>query len=316
TGQLSRPAVDRIEGADRFAGPIFHSARWDHDVELEGKRVAVIGTGASTIQIVPAIADQVAQLDVYQRSAPYVMPKKDRAYRGWEKRLFRWFPPARLLVRLQQYLFYEFGTAALTRFRRLGRFGVRMFEQNLTEHVSDPELRRQLTPSDAFGCKRLLVSSEYLPTFVRANVALLTGGVRELTEDGVVAEDGTVRPADVVVLSTGFESTRFLAPMEVRGSDGRELNEAWRRGAEAYLGMTVAGFPNFFIMYGPNTNLGSGSVISVLECQLPYILDAVDTLSLRGGWMSVRPEVQEAFDREIQERLAGSVWMTGCNNWY
>ena len=192
----------------------------------------------------------------------------------------------------------------------------RVFEQNLDKQVSDPELRRRLTPTDAFGCKRLLVSSEYLPTLQRSDVELVTHGVRELTEDAVVADDGTGRPADVVMLSTGFESTRFLAPMEVRGSDGRELNEVWRDGAEAYLGMAVAGFPNFFILYGPNTNLGSGSVISVLECQLPYILDAVDTLAKRGGWMSVRPEIQQAFDREIQERLADSVWMTGCNNWY
>ena len=315
-GQLSRPALDRIEGADRFAGPIFHSARWDHSVDLAGKRVAVIGTGASTIQIVPSIADRVGQLDVYQRSAPYVMPKKDRAYRDWEKRLFRWLPPVRLLVRLRQYLFYEFGTAALIRFKGLGRFGVRMFEQQLEQQVSDPELRRALTPVDTFGCKRLLISSDYLATFERPNVELITQGVQELTEDGVLAEDGTVRPADVVVLSTGFESTRFLAPMEVHGSDGRELNEAWRRGAEAYLGMSVAGFPNFFITYGPNTNLGSGSVISVLESQIAYIVDAVRRLARRGGWMSVRPEVQQAFDRELQERLADSVWMTGCSNWY
>src|SRR5262249_60290051 len=137
----------------------------------------------------------------------------------------------------------------------------------------------------------------------------------ELPRPGGVPEARTARPADVIVLSTGFESTRFLAPMEIRGRDGLDLNDAWREGANAYLGMTVAGFPNLFVMYGPNTNLGSGSIISVLECQLPYILDAVDTLSLRGGWMSVRPEVQEAFDREIQERLGGSVWMTGRDNW-
>jgi cation diffusion facilitator CzcD-associated flavoprotein CzcO/acetyl esterase/lipase len=315
-GQLSRPAVNRIAGAERFGGPIFHSSRWDHGVDLEGKRVAVIGTGASTIQIVPAIADRVGQLDVYQRSAPFVMPKKDRPYRDWEKRLFRRFPPARLLQRLQQYLYYEFGTAALVQFKSLGRVGARMFERQLAEQVSDPELRSALTPTDTFGCKRLLVSSEYLGTFERPDVELITQGVRELTESGVVAGDGTERPTDVVVLSTGFESTRFLAPMEVRGEDGRELTEAWRGGAEAYLGTTVAGFPNLFIMYGPNTNLGSGSIISVLESQIAYIVDAVRTLERRGGWMSVRPEVQKEFDREIHERLSTSVWMTGCNNWY
>jgi cation diffusion facilitator CzcD-associated flavoprotein CzcO/acetyl esterase/lipase len=245
-GQLSRPATSRIQGAEHFAGPIFHSARWDHDLDLHGKRVAVIGTGASTIQIVPAIADRVGRLDVYQRSAPYVIPRKDRGYRGWEKWVFRRFPPARLLQRARQYMIYEFFSAAFNQFKPLGRLGVRMFERHLEKQVSDPELRRALTPSHAFGCKRVLVSSDYLPTFERPNVELIRDGVRELTGEGVVADDGTERPTDVVVLSTGFESTRFLAPMEIRGLGGQELNEAWRGGSEAYLGMTVAGFPNLF----------------------------------------------------------------------
>jgi cation diffusion facilitator CzcD-associated flavoprotein CzcO/acetyl esterase/lipase len=315
-GQLSRPALTRIEGTERFAGPVFHSARWDHEAELAGKRVAVIGTGASTIQIVPSIVDRVAQLDVYQRSAPYVMPKKDRAYRPWEKRLFRVLPPVRLLHRLAQFLFYELGTAALIQFKSLGRLGRRAFERQLVQQVSDPELRRALTPADTFGCKRLLISSDYLATFERPNVELISQGVRELTPEAVIAEDGTERPTDVVVLSTGFETTHFLAPMEIHGQGGRELNEVWDGGAEAYLGMAVAGFPNLFIMYGPNTNQGSGSVITQLESQMRYILDAIETLQRRGGWMSVRPDVQAAFDREIQERLADTVWQTGCRSWY
>jgi cation diffusion facilitator CzcD-associated flavoprotein CzcO/acetyl esterase/lipase len=314
-GQLSRPATTRIPNAERFKGPIFHTARWDHDADIEGKRVAVIGTGASTIQVVPAIARRVGQLDVYQRSAPYVIPKKDRPYRAWEQRLFRWFPLAIRLARFNQWLFFEIFIAAFNQFRGIGRLGVRMFESNLDDQVSDPELKRALTPDHVLGCKRVLISPDYYSTLERPNVELVTQGVRELTKSGVVAEDGTERPADVIVLSTGFESTRFLAPMEIRGRDGRDLNEVWRKGANAYLGMTVAGFPNLFVMYGPNTNLGSGSIIFQLESQMAYIADAVERLR-RGGLLSVRAEVQQAFDSEMQTRLSTSVWQTGCNNWY
>jgi cation diffusion facilitator CzcD-associated flavoprotein CzcO len=315
-GQLSRPALTRVPGAERFCGAIFHTARWDHDVELEGKRVAVIGTGASTVQVVPSIAPRVAQLDVYQRSAPYVIPKQDRAYRDWERWLFRVFPPARLLQRFRQWLFFELFISAFNQFKPVGRLGVRMFQRQLEEQVQDPELRRALTPDHVLGCKRVLISSDYLPTFERDNVELVPKAVRELTEMGVVDEDGTERPVDVIVLSTGFETTRFLAPMEIRGRGGAELSEAWREGAGAYLGMTVAGFPNLFVMYGPNTNLGSGSIIVQLESQISYILDAVERLRRSGGWLAVRPEVQRDFDREMQRRLSTSVWMTGCNNWY
>ena len=315
-GQLSRPAMTRIEGAERFRGPIFHTASWDHDVEIDGKRVAVIGTGASTIQVVPAIAGRVAQLDVYQRSAPYVIPKKDRAYTPWERRLFRWFPPARRLARFTQWLTFEIFISAFNQFRGMGRIAVRMFEHNLDDQVSNPELKRALTPDHVLGCKRVLISPDYYSTLERPNVELVTQGVRELTKSGVVAEDGSERPADVIVLSTGFESTQFLAPMEIRGHDGRDLNEAWREGANAYLGMTVAGFPNLFVMYGPNTNLGSGSIIFQLESQMAYIADAVERLRRTGGVLSVRREVQQSFDSEMQSRLSTSVWQTGCHNWY
>jgi cation diffusion facilitator CzcD-associated flavoprotein CzcO/acetyl esterase/lipase len=315
-GQLSRPALSRIEGAERFEGPIFHTARWDHEVELEGKHVAVIGTGASTIQVVPAIAPRVGHLDVYQRSAPYVMPKKDRPYSPWERRLFRRFPPARWARRFWQWLAFEIFVSAFNQFRPVARLGIRIHKRHLDEQVSDPALKEVLRPDHVLGCKRVLISGDYYETLERPNVELVTGGVRELTKRGVIAEDGVERQADVIVLSTGFESTRFLAPMEIRGREGVELNEAWREGANAYLGMTVAGFPNLFIMYGPNTNLGSGSIIFQLESQMNYILDAVRKFQRRGGRLSVRPEVQASFDREIQKRLSTSVWQTGCSNWY
>jgi cation diffusion facilitator CzcD-associated flavoprotein CzcO/acetyl esterase/lipase len=318
TGQLSLPATMRIAGTERFQGPIFHSARWDHDAQLDGKRVAVVGTGASTIQIVPTIADRVAQLDVYQRSAPYVVEKKDRPFRPWEKWLFRHFPPARLYQRFKEWFFFELFVSAFNQFKPLGRVGVRMFEQNLEQQVSDPDLRRALTPDPdhVLGCKRVLISADYYSAFERPNVELLAQGVRELTEHGVIAEDGSERPTDVVILSTGFQTTRFLAPMEIHGEGGLDLNEVWRDGAEAYLGMTVAGFPNLFVMYGPNTNLGSGSIIYQLESQMNYIADAARLLQRKGGRLTVRAAVQRSFDSEIQERLSTSVWQTGCSNWY
>jgi cation diffusion facilitator CzcD-associated flavoprotein CzcO len=266
--------------------------------------------------VVPAIAGEVAQLDVYQRSAPYVIPKKDRPYRRWEKFLFRWFPPARQLARFNQWLFFEVFISAFNQFRAVGKLGRRMSEKLLDEQVSDPALKEALTPDHVLGCKRVLISPDYYSTLERSNVELISMGVRELTENGVVAEDGSERPADVIVLSTGFESTRFLAPMEIRGRDGLDLNDVWREGANAYLGMTVAGFPNLFVMYGPNTNLGSGSIIFQLESQMAYIADAVERLRRSGGLLSVRADVQQAFDSEMQSRLSTSVWQTGCNNWY
>ena len=315
-GQLSRPKIPPIDGLERFEGPIFHSSRWDHGVELAGKRVAVIGTGASTIQILPAIAGRAGHIDLYQRSAPFVVPKKDRPYRGWERRLFR-FAPFRKLQRFWFWLVFEIFIAAFNQFPPLGRLGTRVFSRQLEEQIPDPELRAAVTPDHVIGCKRVLISSDYYSALAREDVDLVPAAVRELKAASVVAEDGTEREADVVVLSTGFETTRFLAPMAVRGSGGVDLNEAWRDGAEAYLGMTVAGFPNLFLMYGPNTNLGSGSIIYQLESQMAYIADAVAALERSGARsVSVRPEVQGEFAREMQERLSTSVWMTGCNSWY
>lgn len=315
-GQLSRPAIPELPGMERFEGAMFHSARWDHDVDLTGKRVAVIGTGASTIQIVPAIAAKVERLDLYQRSAPYVVPKKDRPYRRWERRLFR-FSPLRKLQRFWFWLFFEVLIAAFNQFPPLRRAGMKLFRSQLDGQVPDAALRESVTPGDEIGCKRVLISSDYYPALARDNVELIPAAVRELTASGVVAADGTERPAEVVVLSTGFTTTQFLAPMEVQGVGGLDLNQAWREGAEAYLGMTVAGFPNLFLMYGPNTNLGSGSMIYQLESQMAYIRDVVGALHRAGAAsVSVRPAVQRDFAEEMRKRLSTSVWQTGCNSWY
>jgi cation diffusion facilitator CzcD-associated flavoprotein CzcO len=318
TGQLSRPAPAPLPGVDGFDGPVFHSSRWDRDVDLAGKRVAVVGTGASAIQIVPEIAGDVEQLFVFQRSAPWVVPKGDRTYSPLERRLFRRSRAFLRFVRRRQYWTYELLGWLLTQAPAgMKQLFERQLLRTIEKEVADPELREMVTPSYPIGCKRVLVSDDWYPTLVRPDVELVTDAVTDVRADAIVTADGAERQVDAIVLATGFRTTEFLAPMEVTGLGGRDLNEAWRDGAEAYLGMTVTGFPNFFMLYGPNTNLGVGSILCVHESQIRYILDSLDELSRRGArYLDVRAEVQREFNDEIQEQLAESVWTAGCSNWY
>lgn len=307
-GQLSRPVRPTIPGLDRFPGPVFHSAEWDHDVDLSGKRVAVIGTGASAIQFVPAIADQVAALTVFQRSAPHVIPKPDRTYGGRR-------PGNRTAARVFWSAFFETGALGLTSVRAAG-MPFRLASAALRRsQVPDPGLRARVTPDHPIGCKRILISSDYYPTLGRPHVDVITEPIAEITATGVRTADGTEYAADVVILGTGFAATDFLAPMKVFGTGGQELSERWRDGANAHLGIAVPGFPNLFLLYGPNTNLGSGSIVHMLECQIGYVRQAVELLRSGVRTLSVRPEAAERFDAEIQQRLTRSVW-TGCRNWY
>jgi cation diffusion facilitator CzcD-associated flavoprotein CzcO/acetyl esterase/lipase len=308
-GQLSRPVRPAIPGLDRFPGPVFHSAEWDHGVDLDGKRVAVIGTGASAAQFVPAIADRVAALTVFQRSAPHVIPKPDREYRG------RGLPGGRAAGRAFWTAFFETGALGLTWVRAAG-LPLRLASAALRRRqIADRALRARLTPDHPVGCKRILVSSDWFPTLTRPHVDLVTVPIAEVDATGVRTADGAEHPADVIVLGTGFATTDFLAPMQVFGAGGRELSEQWRDGASAHLGMAVPGFPNLFLLYGPNTNLGSGSIVHMLECQIGYVRQAVELLRSGVRTLAVRPEVAARFDAEIQERLARSVW-TGCRSWY
>ena len=318
TGQLSRPAPAPLPGLEGFGGPSFHSSRWDDDVELTGKRVAVVGTGASAIQLVPEIADRAARLHVFQRSAPWVVPKGDRAYSPLERRLFRRSRALLRFVRRRQYWTFELLGWLLTQApaRVKGLFEKQLLRR-IEKEVADPELREKVTPRYPIGCKRVLVSDDWYRTLVRPDVELVTDAVAEVRADRIVAADGMEREVDVIILATGFRTTEFLAPMEVRGLGGRDLNETWRDGAEAYLGMAVAGFPNFFMLYGPNTNLGVGSVLAIHESEIRYILDALGELRRNGArYLDVRPEVQRRFNDELQEQLADSVWTAGCSNWY
>jgi cation diffusion facilitator CzcD-associated flavoprotein CzcO len=277
--------------------------------------VAVIGTGASAIQFVPEVARQAAHVDVYQRSAPYVLPKSDRPYGRGELALFDTFPVLAKADRLRIFLYGEVLTSGLVVSPKLLALPRLLWLRQLRA-ISDPELRAKCVPDYVMGCKRVVFSDDWYPTLSRPDVDLVTDPVERIAPGGVVA-GGTLRPADVIIYGTGFRTTEFLAPMSVTGLGGRRLDDAWRDGAEAYLGITVTGFPNFFLLYGPNTNLGGNSIIYMLEGQIGYVAGALRALrDQRLGWLSVRPEVQAAFNAWVRSASARSVWETGCHNWY
>ena len=316
-GQLSVPKQPAIPGLEDFPGPVFHTARWRHDVELAGRRVAVIGTGCSAIQTVPAIAPLVEQLDVYQRSPGWTMPKMNFAYSERAKRLFERFPLLQRLDRMATFAFMDAGAAAMTSqrwllgpFRAIGR-------RQIESAIKDPELRRKVTPVDEVGCKRIMLTDEWYPALTRPNVELLSTAITEVADGAIALADGTRRPADAIILATGFDSHAFVAPMEVVGRGGRSLAEEWSPAAHAYLGLSVPDFPNMFLIYGPNTNGGTGSVIYVIEAAVAHVIAALDAMTVSGASrIEVGREVEEAFNRELRTALAGTVWHTGCESWY
>jgi len=316
-GQLSVPTVPPIPGLENFDGPAFHTAEWRHDVELDGKRVAVVGTGCSAIQVVPAIEPIVERVDVYQRSPGWTFPKMDYAYKERTKRLFARFPILQRLDRAAIFAFMEFGAAGMTRHRwMLWPFRAAARRQ-ITKAIKDPELRRKVTPSDEVGCKRLMLTDEWYPTLTKPNVELVTDRIAEVTAAGIRTDDGSERPADVLVLGTGFKTHGFVAPMEIVGAGGRTLAQEWAEVPRAFLGMSVPGFPNMFLLYGPNTNGGTGSVIYTIEAGMVHVIAALDKLGRANARrIEVRRETVEAFDRELRAALAESVWHTGCTNWY
>jgi cation diffusion facilitator CzcD-associated flavoprotein CzcO len=316
TGQLNRPSIPRLPGRERFAGRSFHSARWDPDYDLAGKRVAVIGTGASAVQFVPAVARRAAQLTVFQRTGNWMLPRENRLYPPWLRRVIEAVPPINWLRR--RYLFYycELLTMCIRHPRTIGRvLGLRS-RLFMHRQLPDPELRRKAIPDYTFGCKRVLFSSHYLPALRRSNVELVTEPLSEVTERGIRTADGREREFDCIIWSTGFRATEFMAPMEVVGAGGHELSQVWSDGAHAHLGLTVPGFPSLFLMYGPNTNTSGGSIIFYHEAQAAYIRQALEHLR-RGGYarLEVRADVEAHSDQELQARFAGTAW-TGCDSWY
>lgn len=304
-GQLSEPHLPTLPGS--FAGPAFHSARWDHSVPLAGQRVAVIGTGASAAQFVPHVVREAASVTVFQRSAPYVLPKPDTEYRSWQHRLF---PVERAFF----WGLCEVATLGIQGNRAIASSVSALASRHLRRQVADPALRAALTPDYPIGCKRVLFADDYYPALTRPHVSLSTVDIDTLTPSGVITADGVLHEADVLVYGTGFRATDFLSTLPVHGPAGA-LSDAWSEGASAYLGMAVPGFPNMFLMYGPNTNLGSGSIVYMLERQARYIRQAVELLGSGVSTLDVRPEVARRYDDEVQRRLVGTAW-TSCRNWY
>ncbi len=314
TGQLHQPAFPRIEG--RFEGHSFHSARWDHSYELRGKRVAVIGSGASAVQFVPHVAEQAGKLYVYQRTGNWFLPRRNRPYPRAVRAAIRFVPGLQAFRRRFIYYYAETLTLMIRHPRTFGLIGRLLSTVFMRLQLRDPEVRRRAWPHYTFGCKRVLFSSYFLPALQRPNVELVTEAISRLTPSGVVTSDGTEREVDCIIYGTGFRTTEFMFPMEVRGAGGRTLREAWAEGPRAHLGMCVPGFPSLFIVYGPNTNTSGGSIVLYEEVQAAYIRQALSLVRERGArTIEVRPEVEAASDREVQSRFAGTAW-TRCDSWY
>jgi len=320
TGQLNQPALPRIEGLGDFAGHSFHSARWDHDYDLRGKRVAVIGTGASAVQFVPEIAERAASLTVFQRSGNWFLPRRNLAYSKQVKALIRRVPGVQAARRVFLFNYMESLTAAIRHPDTVGWVGRLRAELFMRWQLRDKRVRRKAWPDYTFGCKRVLFSSAYLPALQRENVELVTEPITRMTPAGPETTGngtaGQVHEVDCVIYGTGFKTNDFMFPMEITGAGGRSLREVWAGGAHAHLGITVPGFPSMFILYGPNTNTSGGSIIFYLEAQAGYVRQALARAREAGAAaIDVRPEVEAASDREVQARFAGTAW-TRCDSWY
>ncbi len=317
TGPLSDPKLPDIEGIDSFAGTIFHSARWNHEHRLDGERVAVIGTGASSIQIVPQIQPRVGRLHVFQRTPPWIVPRGDRPTTRRERLLYRTFPPAQRLMRAGVYCLNELAVMPMMHPRE-GSALERMARKHLRAQVSDPALRRRLLPNYRVGCKRLLISNDYYPALQRPNVELVTDSIRAITPRGIVTSDGAERELDTIVLGTGFHVADMPAAEWIHRGDGRTLAQAWHGSPQAYLGTAVAGFPNLFLLAGPNTGLGHNSIVYMIESQLRYLMDCRRFMERAGqGVIEVREQVVRSYNAEIQRRLQGTTWNAGgCASWY
>ena len=317
TGQLSLPAIPELKGQTIFRGEQFHTARWPRGFSPRGKKIGVLGSGASAIQIIPELARQAAQLTVFQRSAPYLLDKPDRAFSEPEKKVFHRLPGVMKLSRALQYWQHEARFLALDGHPFLSKFFSRQCLNKLHREVQDPLTQQKLTPDYPLGCKRILISNDYYPTFNRQNVSLETARIAGLTESGLALADGRDVALDVLVYATGFRSTDFLAPMDIVGKSGKRLNDVWADGAEAYLGICVQGFPNFFMLDGPNTNLGHHSILGMLENQIAFIMRSLTPDVWTGERvLDVRPEVQSRFNLGLQAKLAHTVWNNDCQSWY
>ncbi len=316
-GQLSEALFPAIVGLDNFSGTSFHSAHWPADDGLDGQHVAVVGSGASAIQFLPAILARVASITLFQRSPPYVLPKPDRAYRPSEQAHFRRWPWLQRLGRMLQYSHHEARGLVLLHSRLLLQGYRWAFLRRLNREVSDPELRRKLIPTDPLGCKRILLSNDWYRALTDPKVTVVDQPIAHVSSDGVVNTTGQLHRVDSLILGTGFRASRFLDGIDIRGSKGCSLRESWQAGPSALLGMTVAGFPNLTMLYGPNTNLGHNSLVYMLECQTRYLGQAWRLLRDQPGHaLDLREARQHRYQRWLEQALAKSIWAGGCRSWY
>jgi cation diffusion facilitator CzcD-associated flavoprotein CzcO len=317
-GPLSEPSIPDLPGLDTFEGDVFHTARWNHDVDLTGRRVAVVGTGASAIQVVPHIQKAAAHLDVVQRTPPWVVPHRDRPISRAERFLYRTFPPLQRAVRAAVYFSRELLVPGLVYRPQIMKAVEKLARKHIADQVPDPELRRQVTPDYAIGCKRILPSNHWYPALGQPNVDLVTDAITEVRPDGYVTADGALHEADTIVFATGFYVTDIPLANIVCGREGRRLSDVWHRSPQAYRGTAMAGFPNFFFLVGPNTGLGHNSIVFMIEAQISYVLDALKQMRQRGaGLVEVRADAQERYNDRLQAKMGKTVWNSGgCASWY
>ncbi len=314
-GQLNRPLVPEIPGLSEYRGTWFHSARWKNDIA--GKSVAVVGNAASAVQFIPRIAPEVRRLTVFQRSPNWMVPKLDGPYGPIARWLFARIPFFAFLYRAWLWYLAETRFGMLVGWSLLQKIATGMATRHLENQVPDPKLRQKLLPAYPIGAKRVLISDDYYPALQRDNVSLVTRPIDRIDSEGIVTDDGERHPADTIIFATGFDTTEFLVPMRIEGPTGQTLEDTWRDGAEAYLGITVAGFPNFFMMYGPNTNLGHNSILFMLECQSDYILDMVAKVVRQGAkTVNLRADVMRAYNQRVQNELGKTVWAQIAASWY
>lgn len=318
-GPLNRPAIPRLSGLDTFAGKTFHSAQWDYSYDLTQKRVAVIGTGASAIQFIPKIASIVDQLTIFQRTAPYVMSRGDRAISATKLALFRHVPLAQKTYRSWIYWRNELNGLSFLGNELFNRIGTERAKKYLERSIKDPVLRQKATPNYKLGCKRVLISDDYYPALTRSNVDLETSGVSAIKPHSIVDKAGIERPVDAIIFGTGFMVSGMIGRMQIIGRYGQNLFDQWiNQGAEAYYGTTISGFPNLLLLTGPNTGIGHNSIIHMIESQVNYAIDYLQQLDKTGKttYLDVKPDAQKHYNAIIQQKTAKTVWASGCRSWY
>ena len=318
-GGLHIPQIPELPGIADFQGRTWHSARWDHEYDLRGKRVAVVGTGASAVQFVPKIAPDVAELTLFQRTPPWIMPKPDHAMPEWARTLFKRVPGTQRAYRNALYWLLEARAVGFNGHPAIMKAGELIAKRNIAKGIKDPALRKKVTPDYTMGCKRVLISNDYYPALNRPNVEVNTSGIKEVRAHSIVDSAGVEHEVDAIVYGTGFKVTDALEYLDITGVDGRDLAKEWAtEGMRTHKGITVSGFPNLFFLLGPNTALGHNSVVFMIESQARYVVDAIKLADSRGAEaLDVRPGVQDEFQREIQDKLVKGVWTQGgCKSWY